>query len=60
MARCYHRVCGRHFGGVTAFDRHLMWSRVAPHVTCVEPEGVGLVSRDGLWGMPTPATVGAR
>jgi hypothetical protein len=60
MAKCVHRVCGREFGGVTAFDRHLSWSKSVPFVTCLEPEGVGLVARDGVWGMPTPQMGGAR
>ena len=54
MARCYHRECGRMFGGVTAFDRHLRWYRSAPWVDCIEPEGVGLVEREGVWGVPSP------
>ena len=55
MARCYHRQCGRTFGGVTAFEKHLRWHKSEPWTDCVEPEGVGLVEREGVWGVPTPA-----
>ena len=59
MARCYHNACGRNFGGVTAFDRHLRLTSVDPWTECLPPEGVGLVERDGVWGMPTPNKWGA-
>jgi hypothetical protein len=43
MAKCTHRVCGRDFSGLTAFDRHLRWLRVDPWVECRDPVEAGLV-----------------
>ena len=55
MARCYHRQCGRTFGGVTAFERHLRLLKGHPWTECLSPVEVGLVDRDGVWGVATPA-----
>ena len=54
MARCYHRQCGRTFGGVTAFDRHLRLLKDHPWTECVPPLEVGLVDRDGVFSLTTP------
>jgi hypothetical protein len=50
MARCHHRQCGRDFGGVTGFDRHIRLLDGPPWVECVDPASVGLILRaDGVW-----------
>ena len=49
MARSYHRACGRTFGSVSAFDRHLRLLRVPPWVECVDPEAVGLTVKAAIW-----------
>jgi hypothetical protein len=49
MARCLHRVCGRRFTGVAAFDRHLRWVRHSPWVECADPVEVGLVESPNGW-----------
>jgi hypothetical protein len=46
MAKCVHGLCGQHFSGVTAFDRHLRWHKGPPWVSCREPADVGLVWSD--------------
>jgi hypothetical protein len=46
MARSVHRACGLPFSGLTAFDRHLRWSKGPPWVSCREPVEVGLVWSD--------------
>ena len=51
MARCVHRVCGRTFSGLTAFDRHLRLLKVPPWAECVDPASVGLVDKAGVWGL---------
>jgi len=43
MPASHHRLCGRDFSGVTAFDRHLEWRKGFPWVSCREPAEVGLV-----------------
>ena len=43
MAACVHRPCGQAFSGLTAFDRHLRWSKGPPWVSCLDPVQVGLV-----------------
>ena len=58
MARCYHRLCDRHFGGQTAFDRHLRLLRQPPWVVCLDPAEIGLQEgRDG-WGVATTRGTG--
>jgi len=52
MARCYHRVCGRDFGSLSAFDRHLRLLKVPPWTACLAPESVGLHLRGGVWRFP--------
>ena len=53
MAACFHRACGRRFGGLTAFDAHLVWSRQPPFVSCTDPASQGLAQNEaGVWGMP--------
>jgi hypothetical protein len=54
VARCYHRVCGRTFGGVTAFDRHLRLLREPPWTVCIEPSKAGLRDAQGVWSLTTP------
>ena len=54
MARCYHRQCGRTFGGLTAFDRHLRLLKDHPWTECAEPVGVGLFEREGVWRVAAP------
>jgi hypothetical protein len=54
VARCYHRVCGRTFGGVTGFDFHLRLLQVPPWVECVNPADVGLTEVDGVWVRAVP------
>jgi hypothetical protein len=63
MSRCGCRSCGIQFSSLSAFDRHLRWSRSAPWLTHVEPGRVGLVESGGVWSAPhsahfRPATVG--
>jgi hypothetical protein len=64
VARCEHRKCGRTFGGLQGFDRHLQWSDSPPWVVCRDPATVGLTQQpDGTWiqgrggfaGTTTPA-----
>ena len=56
MAACYHRACGRRFGGLRAFDAHLVWSRQPPFVSCVDPALQGLAQNAaGVWGTPYAA-----
>lgn len=54
MAECMHRRCGRRFGGVAGFDRHLRTLDAPPWVECVEPASVGLRESGGVWRQPTP------
>jgi hypothetical protein len=49
VARCYHRTCGRTFGGVVAFDRHLRLRRTSPWAECVDPVEAGLEARGDVW-----------
>lgn len=49
MARCYHRACGRTFGGVGGFDRHIRLLSEPPWVVCLDPKAVGLNEVDGIW-----------
>jgi hypothetical protein len=53
MARCVHRVCGREFGGVTAFDRHLKLLKAAPWIECRDPASVGMVFNGSAWSQVT-------
>jgi hypothetical protein len=53
MASCLHRACGEQFSGVTAFDRHLRWSKGPPWVSCRPPADVGLVWSDARQGWAT-------
>ena len=56
MAACYHRECGRTFGGLSGFDRHLVWSDTPPFVSCTDPSRRGMVlTPDGMWVRPAPA-----
>jgi len=54
VARCTHRTCGRTFGGLTGFDRHLRWLDIAPWLECLDPTEVGLSEADGVWVRPGP------
>ena len=54
MARCYHRQCGRTFGGVTAFDRHLRLLKDHPWTVCLDPSDVGLIDNGGVFSLVTP------
>jgi hypothetical protein len=48
QSQAHCSVCHRTFGGVRNFDlhRHDGW--------CLDPAGVGLVDRDGVWRRPPP------
>ena len=54
MARCYHRQCGRWFGGRTAFDRHIKLLKQEPWLKCLDPADIGMVWSESGWGMPAP------
>lgn len=54
MARAFCNGCRRTFGGVSAFDLHQRDSNEPPYVRCLDPSGVGLVERDGVWRRPPP------
>ena len=55
VARCYHRPCGRTFGGVTGFDWHIRLLDGPPWVECLNPASVGLQEVDGVWVRRPPA-----
>jgi hypothetical protein len=58
VARCHHRLCGRDFGGVTGFDRHIRLLDGPPWVECVDPATIGMVLTGGVWVRPSPDTSG--
>ena len=50
MPRSLHRQCGRTFGGVAGFDRHIRLLDRAPWVECRDPAECGLIQRpDAVW-----------
>jgi len=50
VAGCVHRKCGRQFGGVSGYDRHLIWLAGPPWIECADPLAVGLKADDrGVW-----------
>lgn len=54
MSACQCHPCGRHFTGLTAFDKHqdVDYTR-QPEVRCIDPAALGMVQNPhGRWGYP--------
>ena len=54
MAACFHNLCGRTFGGLFGFDRHIRLLDAYPWLECRDPAAVGMVPVDGVWVRESP------
>ena len=52
-SRCQCGRCGLAFSSVSAFDKHQRLTKDGSLV-CRNPPTLGMVNRDGFWGMPGP------
>ena len=50
---CHCGACHRTFGTLTLFDAHQEWSEGWADLTCMDPEGLGMVQdHRGTWQTP--------